>query len=59
MSLLFDEPDEWPDLGEEGGGATEDDEDLIGREDPYIERMVSGRRVRDVPDISRFLEEET
>jgi hypothetical protein len=58
VSHLFDEPD-WEVLDEED----EEDEDADSEEevevvlevDPYLERRAGGRRVREIPDVAKFL----
>lgn len=71
MSHLFDEV-EWNIVGEEDlvEGSGEDDEDLVeGAEtneeievvqavDPYLERRIGGRRVKEIPDIAKVLAEQ-
>ncbi|RME71573.1 MAG: hypothetical protein D6781_04000 [Verrucomicrobia bacterium] len=54
ISLFFDDPEEWPEIDEEEllPGETLD---LVGKEDPYIERTPAGRRAIELPDIRRFL----
>ncbi len=64
VSHLFDEPD-WEVLGEEGidaedpdaGEATDGEEEveLVEKVDEYLERRAGGRRVKEIPDIGKFL----
>jgi len=52
ISLVFDEEEHlYPDDDD-----TTDEEAVIAMEDPYFERLVSGRRVREIIDIGRFLD---
>jgi hypothetical protein len=69
LSMLFDAEEAWPLPGdedtviededdEEASPSAEDidDPDLIGKPDPYIDRHFgSGRRVKEIPDIAKFL----
>jgi hypothetical protein len=59
MSMLFDSEAEWASFGAEAETeeqADAPDSDLIGAVDPYLEREAgSGRRVRELPDIAKFL----
>ena len=67
MSMLFDEASEWPESDEDedeveekerrgaNGAPTPAAGDLIGAVDPYLERFASGRRVKEIPDIAKFL----
>jgi hypothetical protein len=50
ISLLFD------DLPELEPGELEDEEDLAGGADPYLARQRSGRREKQVPDITEYLD---
>jgi hypothetical protein len=63
VSHLFDEPD-WEIIGddlEEGveeGDETKDEEVEVAPEvDPYLERRIGGRRVKEIPDIAKFVGE--
>lgn len=56
ISMLFDSPAEWPEPDEpDDDDAGGDVPDLIGAIDPYLERLASGRRVKELPDLARFL----
>lgn len=64
ISMFFDEPGDWPAIeGDEEEDeedeptevSAEDGGDLIGSADPYVERLPSGRRAKEIPDIARFL----
>jgi hypothetical protein len=69
ISMLFDPEDAWPlpvdkdtviedENGEEAPPSAEDlaDPDLIGKPDPYIDRLYgSGRRAKEIPDIAKIL----
>lgn len=61
MSHLFDET-EWVVLDEDSDGAddSEDEEseeevEVVAEVDPYLERRIGGRRVKEIPDIAKFL----
>lgn len=62
VSHLFDEPD-WEILGEDEDDEDEDSEERETTEevevtpevDPYLERRAGGRRVKEIPDIAKFL----
>lgn len=60
MSHLFDEP-EWEVMGEDaedpdaGEDDSEEEVEVTEVEDPYMERRAGGRRVKELPDIARFL----
>ncbi len=69
MSMLFDPEDAWPlpldkdtiiedeEDGEEPAPSAEDlaDPDLIGKDDPYLERLAgSRRRAKEIPDIAKI-----
>lgn len=64
MSHAFDEEQDWIFTNAEGEEIdeqeeTDDDDDEIEakpEEDPYFERRNGGRRVREIPDIKRYLE---
>lgn len=63
MSQAFDEDQDWIFTNAEGEEIdeeeeTDDDEEVEARpaEDPYFERRNGGRRVKEIPDIARFLE---
>jgi hypothetical protein len=63
VSTVFDDPSEWPDLEDEDDDAVDDEidpalVDSIGATDPYLERYPSGRRVKELPDVRRFLDGE-
>ncbi len=63
MSHLFDET-EWvalDDSGEEEEQEQEEDEEveLTPKADPYFERNAAGRRLKEIPDIERFLQPRT
>ncbi len=64
MSHLFDEPD-WEviadDDDEEGeeGRETNEEVELVAEADPYLERRAGGRRVKEIPDITKFLVQES
>jgi hypothetical protein len=51
ISLVFDDEEHlYPD-----GDDTSDEEAVIQMIDPYFERLLSGRRVKELPDIRKFL----
>ena len=59
ISTVFDAGEEWADLEDE-----DEDEESEGGDsgagagvDPYLEKLPSGRRVRELPDIRRFLDQ--
>lgn len=61
MSHLFDEPD-WEvldddlDENEEANDRDSEEEvEVVAEVDPYLERRAGGRRVKEIPDISKFL----
>jgi len=54
ISLAFDDEEHlYPDDDD-----ASDDEAVIRMEEPYFERLLSGRRVKELPDINKFLEPE-
>lgn len=54
ISTFFDDPADWPELDDD---EEEDGEiDSLGAADPYLERMPSGRRMKEVPDIRALLD---
>jgi hypothetical protein len=72
MSMLFDAEEAWPLPGDKDTvieDEADDDEDaknpsaediadpdLIGKDDPYLERLAgSGRRAKEIPDIAKYL----
>lgn len=63
MTHVFDEEQEWIVTGEDGetiedweeGGGEEDEASVEAEQDPYLERHLGGRRVRELPDIATFL----
>jgi len=63
MSHLFDETD-WVVLDDElkegddsdDEGETEEEVEVVEEVDPYLERRIGGRRAKEIPDISKFLE---
>ena len=55
MSMLFDGQEAWPEPDEDEDLDEMSDADLIGAVDPYIERLATGRRAREIPDITTFL----
>ncbi len=58
VSQYFDETDELPEMEIEAGGEEDDDEEEAGDtppEDPYLARMRSGRREKEVPDPGGYL----
>ncbi len=51
ISVIFDDEENlYPDDDD-----TTDEEAVIPMEDPYFERLLSGRRVKELPDINKFL----
>lgn len=54
ISVHFDAPEDWPDPDDDEGDAP-DPGDLVGKPDPWLERLPSGRRVRELPDIRPLL----
>lgn len=64
MSHAFDEEQDWIFTNAEGeeideqDDAEEDELEAKPEEDPYFERRAGGRRVKEVPDIRRYLSEE-
>jgi hypothetical protein len=54
ISMLFDDADEWAAF-EEGDEDELGDEDMIGGVDPYIEKLATGRRVKQIPNIAKYL----
>lgn len=63
MTHVFDEDQEWIVTGEDGetiedweeGGGEEDEVSVEAEQDPYLERLLGGRRVKELPDIATFL----
>jgi hypothetical protein len=61
MSHAFDEEQDWIFTNAEGDAIDEQDEDeeeeleAVPEEDPYFARRTGGRRVKELPDIKRFL----
>ncbi len=64
MTHAYDEEQDWIFKNEEGEVIDEEDEEEDGEveatpaEDPYFERRMGGRRVKEIPDIARFLDRE-
>ena len=64
MSHVFDEEQDWIFTDAEGEEIEEDEEtegdeevEATQEEDPYFVRLNGGRRVKDIPDVARFLGE--
>ena len=58
MSHFFDEEQEWEVVGgeDEGEEAPEEEEvEMQPEEDPYLQRRPGGRRVKEIPDIAKYL----
>lgn len=63
MTHAFDDEQEWIATGDDGetiedweeGGGEEDEVTVEQEQDPYLERLQGGRRVRELPDIAAFL----
>lgn len=49
------ESDDDEELGEEGT-ETEEEVEVVAEVDPYFERRIGGRRVREIPDIAEYLD---
>jgi G3E family GTPase len=65
ISHAFDDAPEWlvdgkdvDELDEEDEGEGEEEVEVTEKVDPYFERWVSGRRVKEIPDIGKYLESE-
>ncbi len=48
--------DEEDDAGDDDGDGDEEEVEMVPAEDPYFARRPGGRRVREIPDIARFLD---
>jgi hypothetical protein len=60
VSHYFDEADwvvidEDEDAEDETVGDSDEEVEIVEKEDPYMERRAGGRRVKEVPDIAKFL----
>jgi len=62
MTHVFDEEQDWIVTGEDGETVEDDDENegeeevtAVAEPDPFLERRQGGRRVKELPDIEKFL----
>ena len=64
LTQIFDEEQDWVVTGADGEeiddeqGEEEEEVSAAPAEDPYLERRSGGRRVREIPDIARFLDQQ-
>lgn len=54
ISMLFDDEEAWAMFDDDEADDSEDD-DAPDREDPYLQKLATGRRVKEIPDIAKFL----
>ena len=55
MSHLFDDEPNWEITGAGGEGVDEEEIAAQPEEDPYLQRRAGGRRVKEIPDVEKFL----
>jgi hypothetical protein len=60
MSHVFDEELDWEVIGPEDEDEAEGEEEVEVKpeEDPYLERLAGGRRVKEIPDVAKYLPKE-
>jgi hypothetical protein len=60
MSHVFDEEQDWEVIGPEDEEEAEGEEEVEVKpeEDPYLERLAGGRRVKEIPDVAKYLPKE-
>ena len=52
--MLFDDEEAWAMFDDEEAEDVGEGDDS-GREDLYLQKLATGRRVKEIPDIARFL----
>lgn len=53
ISMLFDDEEEWAKY-DDGETDDLDGDDIMGGVDPYIQKLATGRRVKEIPDIGKY-----
>jgi hypothetical protein len=54
ISMLFDDEEAWA-IFDDDDSEDLDEGEVSGREDPYIQKLATGRRVKEIPNIAKFL----
>jgi hypothetical protein len=52
--MLFDDEEAWA-IFDDDDSEDLDEEEVSGREDPYLQKLATGRRVKEIPNIAKFL----
>jgi hypothetical protein len=55
MTHVFDEEPNWEVTGAGGEAADEEEVAAQPEEDPYLQRRAGGRRVKEIPDMAKYL----
>jgi hypothetical protein len=55
MTHIFDEEPTWEVTGAEGEAEEDEEIEAQPEEDPYLQRRPGGRRVKEIPDIAKYL----
>jgi hypothetical protein len=55
MAHVFDEEPAWEVPGSGGEEADEEEAEAPPEEDPYLQRRAGGRRVKEIPDVAKYL----